>query len=80
VCDEFVSSLGLAPNPYASLGEPMDWLGEILDSLLRFNRILASLTDQISLWYAQGYFTGGAGADVEQARKKKKENVLFHFV
>ena len=54
--EEFVTSLGLAWNPYTIQIEPHDYIAEMFNALARFNTILIDFDRDIWGYIAQGYF------------------------
>ncbi len=52
----FISQLGLTPNPYTTQIEPHDNLAELLQNLMRFNTILIDLNRDIWGYISLGYF------------------------
>ncbi len=56
IAEEFVTSLGLAWNPYTIQIEPHDYIAEMFNALARFNTILIDFDRDIWGYIAQGYF------------------------
>ncbi len=54
--EQFVTSLGLAWNPYTTQIEPHDYISELFDALARFNTILLDLDRDIWAYISIGYF------------------------
>ena len=52
----FVTSLGLAFNPYTTQIEPHDYMAELFDALRRFNTILLDFNRDIWGYISLGYF------------------------
>ncbi len=53
---EFVTSLGLAWNPWTIQIEPHDYIAELFDALSRFNTILLDFDRDIWTYISMGYF------------------------
>ena len=53
---QFVSSLGLAWNPYTTQIEPHDYIAELFDALARFNTILIDFNRDVWGYISLGYF------------------------
>ncbi|KAH7282049.1 hypothetical protein KP509_35G009800 [Ceratopteris richardii] len=56
IAEEFVSSLGLAFNPYVTQIESHDYMAELFDAISRFNNILLSFDRDIWSYISVGYF------------------------
>ncbi|MCO5602056.1 hypothetical protein L7F22_056183 [Adiantum nelumboides] len=56
IAEEFVSSLGLAFNPYVTQIEPHDYVAELFDAISRFNNILFAFDRDIWSYISIGYF------------------------
>jgi len=54
--EEFVTSLGLAWNPYTTQIEPHDYIAELFDAVARFNTILIDFDRDIWGYISLGYF------------------------
>ncbi|SDK17001.1 adenylosuccinate lyase [Microbulbifer yueqingensis] len=54
--EEFVTSLGLAWNPYTTQIEPHDYIAELFDAISRFNTILIDFDRDIWGYISLGYF------------------------
>ncbi|MFK4751851.1 adenylosuccinate lyase [Oceanobacter antarcticus] len=54
--DTFVTSLGLAFNPYTTQIEPHDYIAELFDTIARFNTILIDFDRDIWSYISLGYF------------------------
>jgi len=54
--EAFVTSLGLAWNPYTTQIEPHDYMAELFDALARFNTILVDFNRDIWGYISLGYF------------------------
>jgi adenylosuccinate lyase len=54
--EQFVSSLGLAWNPYTTQIEPHDYMAELFDALARFNTILIDFNRDVWGYISLGYF------------------------
>ncbi len=54
--EAFVTSLGLAWNPYTTQIEPHDYMAELFDTLARFNTILVDFNRDIWGYISLGYF------------------------
>jgi adenylosuccinate lyase len=54
--EEFVTSLGLAFNPYTTQIEPHDYMAELFDALKRFNTILIDFNRDVWGYISLGYF------------------------
>jgi len=54
--EEFITSLGLAYNPYTTQIEPHDWMAEYCDALARINTILIDLSRDVWGYISLGYF------------------------
>ncbi|MBN8431525.1 adenylosuccinate lyase [Microbulbifer salipaludis] len=54
--EEFVTSLGLAWNPYTTQIEPHDYIAELFDAIARFNTILIDFDRDIWGYISLGYF------------------------
>jgi adenylosuccinate lyase len=54
--EAFVTSLGLAWNPYTTQIEPHDYMAELFDTLARFNTILLDFNRDIWGYISLGYF------------------------
>ncbi|MGL4564562.1 MAG: lyase family protein, partial [Halioglobus sp.] len=54
--EAFVTSLGLAWNPYTTQIEPHDYMAELFDALARFNTILLDFNRDIWGYISLGYF------------------------
>jgi len=54
--EEFITSLGLAYNPYTTQIEPHDWMAEYCDALARINTILIDLARDVWGYISLGYF------------------------
>ncbi|MRI34355.1 adenylosuccinate lyase [Endozoicomonas sp. OPT23] len=54
--EEFVTSLGLAFNPYTTQIEPHDYIAELFDAICRFNTILIDFDRDIWGYISLGYF------------------------
>ncbi len=52
----FVTSLGLAWNPYTTQIEPHDYMAELFDALARFNTILIDFNRDVWGYISLGYF------------------------
>ncbi|KAJ1691342.1 hypothetical protein LUZ63_015497 [Rhynchospora breviuscula] len=64
IAQEFVTSLGLQFNPYATQLESHHYMVELCDNLVNFNNVLADFTDEVRSCISRGYF--------EQKRKEGK--------
>jgi adenylosuccinate lyase len=53
---DFVTSLGLAWNPYTTQIEPHDYIAELFDALARFNTVLLDLDRDVWGYIALGHF------------------------
>ncbi|KAL4425851.1 hypothetical protein ABPG75_009867 [Micractinium tetrahymenae] len=56
VAQEFVTSLGLAWNPYVTQIEPHDYIAELFDAVMRFNSILIDFDRDAWSYISLGYF------------------------
>lgn len=56
LADNFVSSLGLTPNPYTTQIEPHDWIAEYCDALAGMNAVLIDLCRDVWGYVSLGYF------------------------
>jgi adenylosuccinate lyase len=56
MAEEFITSLGLAFNPYTIQIEPHDYIAELFDALSRFNTILLDFDRDIWSYISIGYF------------------------
>lgn len=54
--EQFVTSLGLAFNPYTTQIEPHDYMAELFDALKRFNTILIDFNRDVWGYISLGYF------------------------
>jgi len=54
--EEFVTSLGLAWNPYTTQIEPHDYIAELFDAVARFNTILIDFDRDVWGYISLGYF------------------------
>ena len=54
--EAFVTSLGLAWNPYTTQIEPHDYMAELFDAIARFNTIVIDLCRDVWSYIAIGYF------------------------
>ena len=54
--EAFVTSLGLAWNPYTTQIEPHDYMAELFDALARFNTILIDFNRDVWGYISLGYF------------------------
>jgi adenylosuccinate lyase len=54
--ERFVTSLGLAWNPYTTQIEPHDYMAELFDAIARFNTILIDFDRDIWGYISLGYF------------------------
>jgi adenylosuccinate lyase len=54
--EKFVTSLGLAWNPYTTQIEPHDYMAELFDAIARFNTILIDFNRDIWGYISLGYF------------------------
>lgn len=54
--EAFVTSLGIAFNPYTTQIEPHDYMAELFDTLARFNTILIDFNRDIWAYISLGYF------------------------
>ncbi len=61
--EQFVSSLGLDPNPLTTQIEPHDWTAEYAHALARYNTILIDFCRDIWGYISLGYFTQKAVKD-----------------
>lgn len=61
--DQFVSSLGLEPNPLTTQIEPHDWTAEYAHALSRYNTILIDFCRDVWGYISLGYFTQKAVKD-----------------
>lgn len=56
IAHEFVSSLGLAFNPYVTQIEPHDYVAELFDAISRFNNIVLAFDRDVWSYISIGYF------------------------
>ncbi len=56
VSQQFISSLGLAWNPYTTQIEPHDYIAELFDCMARVNTILIDLSRDVWAYISIGYF------------------------
>jgi len=54
--EKFVTSLGLAWNPYVTQIEPHDYMAELFDGVARFNTILLDFDRDVWSYISLGYF------------------------
>lgn len=54
--EAFVTSLGLAWNPYTTQIEPHDYMAELFDALARFNTVLIDFNRDVWGYISLGYF------------------------
>lgn len=54
--EQFVTSLGLAFNPYTTQIEPHDYIAELFDAICRFNTILIDFDRDVWGYISLGYF------------------------
>ncbi|MEJ2061078.1 MAG: adenylosuccinate lyase, partial [Gammaproteobacteria bacterium] len=52
----FVTSLGLAWNPYTTQIEPHDYIAELFDALARFNTVLIDFSRDVWAYISRGHF------------------------
>ncbi len=57
VSEDFVSSLGLVPNPFTTQIEPHDYMAELFQAISRLNTVLLDLDRDIWSYISIGYFT-----------------------
>ena len=57
IAENFITSLGVEPNPYTTQIEPHDWTAEYAHCLTRYNTILIDLCRDIWGYISLGYFT-----------------------
>jgi adenylosuccinate lyase len=56
VSEQFVTSLGIAWNPYTTQIEPHDYIAELFDAIARFNTILLDFDRDVWGYIALGHF------------------------
>jgi adenylosuccinate lyase len=56
VSEQFVASLGLAPNRYTTQIEPHDWIAEYCHAVARINTVLLSFARDVWSYISIGYF------------------------
>ena len=56
LAERFVTSLGLAWNPYTTQIEPHDYVAEFFDALARFNTIVIDFDRDVWAYISNGYF------------------------
>ena len=61
--EQFVSSLGLDPNPLTTQIEPHDWTAEYAHALSRYNTVLIDFCRDVWGYISLGYFTQKAVKD-----------------
>jgi adenylosuccinate lyase len=54
--EQFVTSLGLAWNPYTTQIEPHDYMAELFDAIARFNTVLIDFDRDVWGYISLGYF------------------------
>ena len=57
IAENFITSLGVEPNPYTTQIEPHDWTAEYAHCLIRYNTILIDLCRDVWGYISLGYFT-----------------------
>jgi adenylosuccinate lyase len=57
IAENFITSLGVEPNPYTTQIEPHDWTAEYAHCLIRYDTILIDLCRDIWGYISLGYFT-----------------------